>query len=232
MKEVVERLHDEDVFDVWVPNVVEVLDVQKAGGDDPELTHPIQGWASTEDLDRQGEIVVAKGLDFTEFTNWGWYNNNHKQDPWDVLGYPRLARLEKGTRWWTEGNLIPGYPPADKLWDLGKSLKKGNAPRRLGMSIEGKVVQRDGRNKILRANVRHVALTASPVNTSSTWEVVCKAFSDPDSVSQACVASTEIRRETELTFNKAVAYVQRLHPHVSRETCRRVVAFAFMRDDE
>src|SRR5260221_14723608 len=131
----------DDFFEVFVPGVVEIL--EKAEGDsDPELRR-IGGFCSTEDLDRQGEIVVQKGLDFDEFVKFGYFNDNHKQDISAVLGYPDLAELRKG-RWWTEGKLITGYGPADRVWELAKALHKSKAPRKLGFSIEGKVLERDG----------------------------------------------------------------------------------------
>ena len=161
MQEDVERLLENDEFTVWAPACVEVI--EKAGVD-LELTRPIGGWCSTQNIDRQDEVVVAQGLDFSEFVAFGYFNDNHKQETGAVLGYPRIARLEK-SRWWTEGNLLVGYPPADKVWELAKALKKSRAPRNLGFSIEGKVLERNGSNRIVRAKVRNVAITNAPVNT-------------------------------------------------------------------
>ena len=160
-----------DDFTVYVPGVVSVI----AKADDPTIedTRPIGGYCSTETLDRQQEVVVAQGLNFDEFVAHGFFNDNHKQDTAAVLGAPRLAEL-RGNRWWTEGNLIKGYPQADKVWALAKALRDNPAvDRKLGFSIEGSVTTRGAGNRILSAKVRHVAITNSPVNTEC-----CRGHSD------------------------------------------------------
>src|SRR6185503_983654 len=127
----VDRLLESDEFFVWSPVDSTVIAKAEQAGVDVESTRPIGGWCSTEDLDRQDEVVVAKGLDFSEFVAYGYFNDNHRQDTASVLGYPRIAKLAK-SRWWTEGNLLPGYPPADRVWELAKALAKSGAPRSLG----------------------------------------------------------------------------------------------------
>ena len=247
MREDVERLLEQDEFTVWAPACVEVI--EKAGTD-LELTRPIGGWCSTENLDRQDEIVVAKGLDFSEFVSFGYFNDNHKQETAAVLGYPRVARLEK-SRWWTEGNLLVGYPPADKVWELAKAMKKSGAPRSLGFSIEGKVLERDGGNRIVRAKVRNVAITNAPVNTDCLWGILSKAFAPLATVenaqrkalaeNSALVQSVGVSRRGNhvnsivhqrndlLSPAEAIDRVQRIHPNLSAAAAARVVRFAMSR---
>lgn len=247
MREDVERLLEVDEFSVWSPACVEVI--EKAGVD-TESTRPIGGWCSTENIDRQDEVVVAKGLDFSEFVSFGYFNDNHKQDTSAVLGYPRFARLEK-SRWRTEGNLLVGYPPADKVWELAKAMEKSRAPRKLGFSIEGKVLERDGSNKIVRAKVRNVAITNAPVNTDCQWEILGKAFAPMNVVERAArkalaensslmqsvgvsrrgqhVNSIIHQRNDLLSFDEAVDRVRRIHPNLSKGTAERVVRFAMSR---
>ena len=62
-------------------------------------SHPMRvgGIVSTDDLDRQAEVVLQNNLDFTPFLSHGWYNDNHGQKTADVLGYPGDAkRVRKG----------------------------------------------------------------------------------------------------------------------------------------
>ena len=240
-----ERLREEDTFTVYSPQSLYVLIKAEVNIED---TRPIGGYCSTEDLDRQQEVVVAKGLDFSDFVKYGYFNDNHKQDTSAVLGYPRLARLEKG-KWYTEGNLIKGYDPADKIWELAKSLQNSKSPRRLGFSIEGKVIQRDNKNRILKAKVRNVAITNCPVNTSCTWSILAKSFGperDIDSINKALYAThqtpgyasgsalrkesldsdSEIIRDTRLSFTKAVLQLQKLRPQYSESTCKKIVKYA------
>jgi len=248
LEETTSEQADKDVFNVFVPGVFQIL--EKAG-DDVEVSRSIGGFASTEDLDRQGEIVVQKGLDFSEFVSWGWFNDNHRQETSAALGYPTDARLEKG-RWWVEGNLIPGYPPSDRIWELAKSLARMQAPRKLGFSIEGKVVERDGYNKILRAKVRDVAITRMPVNTSCSWSVLTKAFADPSAVSDAAdkalsVTTTSpaaggpgVLRPEELessptlltsgpAFQHAMRLVKHRWPHLTEKATQRAARFVVHR---
>lgn len=242
-----DRLLEEDDFQVWSPIDASVIEKAERSGEDVESTRPIGGWCSTENIDRQDEVVVAKGLDFSEFVAFGYFNDNHRQDTSSVLGYPRVARLEK-SRWWTEGNLLSGYPPADRVWELAKALRKSRAPRNLGFSIEGKVLQRDGGNRIVRAKVRNVAITNAPVNTDCTWQILSKAFAPRERVeraarkavanNQALIQSLEIgaagdgtvyRRNVDLNFEQAVERVRRMYPHISGQACERVVRFAMSR---
>lgn len=244
MREDVERLLEQDEFTVWAPACVEVI--EKAGVD-IEVTRPIGGWCSTENLDRQDEVVVAKGLDFSEFVSFGYFNDNHKQETSAVLGYPRTAIL-KSNRWWTEGNLLVGYAPADKVWELAKAMKKSGAPRSLGFSIEGKVLERDGGNRIVRAKVRNVAITNAPVNTDCVWGILSKAFAPLKTVEKAqrkalaensaLVQSVGVSRRGQhvnsivhqrnelLSTDEAIERVQRIHPNLSKAACARVVHFA------
>ncbi len=242
----VERLLENDEFCVWSPLDSSVIEKAEQAGVDVEASRPIGGWCSTEDLDRQDEVVVAKGLDFSEFVSFGYFNDNHRQDTSSVLGYPRIARLEKSSRWWTEGNLLVGYPPADRVWELAKALKKSRAPRSLGFSIEGKVLERDGGHRIVRAKVRNVAITNAPVNTGCTWKILSKAFSSDSKVELAArkalaKSSTQAQsrgrrvddithqRNVDLSFSEAIGRVRRIHPNVSDSTCERVVRFAMSR---
>lgn len=134
----------------------------------------IRGYASTEDEDRQGEYLVQKGLDISDFIKYGYFNYDH--DNSIILGYPLpTCRIdEKG--FWVEGELLKGIPMADRIWELAVALKKSNAPRKIGFSVEGKVLERDG-NRIVKAKIYNVAITTNPVNTSCSWEAVVKSFS-------------------------------------------------------
>ena len=67
---------------------------------------------------------------------------------------------------------------------MAKALQK-TGTRRLGFSIEGKVVERDGHNKILRARIRDVAITRVPVNTMCTFGLLVKSFADASAIEDA-----------------------------------------------
>lgn len=176
---------EKDDFTVWQPNCVGII---KGGDDKPR----IGGFASTEAEDRQNEQVLQSGLDFSEFVQYGFYNDNHQQHTSAVVGVPDLAEYRKGGGWWTEGYLLKGVQRATEILQLAKALE--GTERKLGFSIEGKILERMG-NKIVRALIRNVAITNSPVNIECTWGLITKSWaSDIDmkalSVGHARSAST------------------------------------------
>lgn len=148
----------------------------------------IGGIITTESPDRQGEIVLQRGLDFNDFVNHGWFNDNHSKDTDGVLGYPEKVQFfKKGEKLpngahapndghWAEGYLLQGHERADKIWSLGKALQRTN--RRLGFSVEGGIQQRTGplRKTIAKAKVRNVAITNCPVNTDTRLDVLAKSL--------------------------------------------------------
>lgn len=151
----------------------------------------IGGIASLESGDKQKEELLARGLDFSEFVTDGWFNDNHSKKTTDVVGYPEGTNLfKKGDRLpsgehapaaghWVEGYLLEGHPPADRIWTLGKSLAKTH--RRLGFSVEGKVLKRAGVSKsgnkiVAKAKVRNVAITNCPVHPGAHMEVLAKSL--------------------------------------------------------
>ena len=160
--------------------------------DAPEgQTRRFGGIATTEDEDQEGERILQRGLDFDSyFIKKGWFNDNHGKQTGDIVGYPAGVQFfKKGERLpdgntatsnlhWTEGYLLPGHPPADRIWSAGMALQKAGGTRRLGQSIEGKVLRRAGPDNktIARALVRHVAITHCPVNAGSSLNFLAKAL--------------------------------------------------------
>lgn len=150
----------------------------KAGGD-PGRRRRIAGVISTEHRDRQGEVVRQDGLQFDDFLRSGWFNDNHSQKTAGIVGYPLkvepvMVGGVPGTR--VEGYLLEGHPPADELWTLAQALQKTN--RRLGFSVEGTIVQRQGPDgkTVARARVQNVAITNCPVNEVTGMDVVAKSL--------------------------------------------------------
>jgi hypothetical protein len=143
-----------DDFTIWQPGVVEIL--KSEGDESSEESRRIGGYCSTEHLDRQDEKVLQRGLDFREFIDYGYFNDNHNQSTTALVGVPESAEFHAGKGWYTTGHLLKGFPRADELWTLAKSLE--GTRRKLGFSIEGKVLERRG-NHIVKAKIRNVAVT-------------------------------------------------------------------------
>jgi len=182
-----------DDFRVFLP---EVFFIEKSGADaDAHNSHQIKGVMSTSRLDRQGERVLAKGLDITDFLDNGHFNDNHDGATSAIVGYPESAAyssditLRDGSRsegWVCSGYVLKGTKRADDIWELAKALA-ATPNKRLGFSIEGKVLRRKN-NIVEKALIRHVAITNCPVNTDATWDVLAKSFCDEDVASKALSA--------------------------------------------
>lgn len=180
------RAHELD-FRIYAPGL---SFFEKASAGDGR-TRRIGGVISTEDLDKQGEVIVQKGLDFTHFLREGWFNDNHSKKTADVLGYPdrdALFKFQKGDALpdgriadrngtWAEGWLYD-TPQADRVWQLGRAMSKSGGHRRLGFSIEGKVKRRAGPNghRVVKAEVRNVAITNCPVGNGTRMETLAKSL--------------------------------------------------------
>lgn len=136
----------------------------------------IQGYASTPAWDSDGESVIKSGLDITYYANQGWLNWMHNNSPNHVIGIPVYSKIDH-IGFFTKGMLFMNEM-ATHVWNLAAELKELGYPRRLGYSIEGKVLARSAINKskIVKAKVTNVAVTHIPVNTEATFEIVAKSF--------------------------------------------------------
>jgi len=168
---------------------------------DKDRRRRIGGIVSCETKDRQGETIIQRSLDFNDFIHHGWFNDNHSKKTVDILGYPELTsyvkkgsqtpdgRIARADGHWVEGYLLD-TPEADRVWELGKALQKTD--RRLGFSVEGKILRRSERDKkvIAKAMVRNVAITNCPVNTEARMEILAKSLmaveqAEPDDLEKA-----------------------------------------------
>jgi len=139
----------------------------------------IQGYASTPAWDSDGESIVKSGLDISYYIKQGWCNWMHNNSPNHVIGIPVYSKIDhKG--FFTKAMLF-NNDMATHVWNLATELKSLGHPRRLGYSIEGKVIARSSINKskIVKAKVTNVAVTHIPVNTEATFECVSKSFVPP-----------------------------------------------------
>ena len=137
----------------------------------------IGGYASTSTEDRQGDEIIQKGLDYSDFVNYGWFNFDH--DNSKILGYPDKDKCRVDSKgFYVEGILLKGKEIAKDMWETALALKKSGAPRKLGFSVEGKVLKRNDLGQIVKAKIYNVAITANPVNYTCTWDALVKSFTD------------------------------------------------------
>jgi len=177
----------DDSFKVWMPNVVFKSAADDAEGNESYNSRQIMGVMTSDRIDRQGESVVAKGLTFKDFLHNGHFNDNHSQATSSIVGYPESVQYHKdltsygvsGASGWTcKGYMLKGTKRSDEIWELAEALK--SVPnRKLGFSIEGKVIRRKDKT-IEKAKIRNVAITNCPVNTDCTWNLLTKSFFSED----------------------------------------------------
>lgn len=160
----------ESNFDFFVP--VQLVKSESIG--DKESKRFIQGIASTDDTDLQNEIVVQHGMDTAYFLKYGYINDDHKPGPEHKVGEPTECRSTKAGLW-IKAFLFKGHDRANYWWELMQSLEESGATRKVGFSIQGKVLRRAG-NSILKCWLQDIAITCSPVNTH-TWAEVVKSLS-------------------------------------------------------
>lgn len=156
-----------DDFGFWVP--FEIVKSKK----DKDGKRWIEGIASTSDEDLQQEIVDQRGIDFTYFLKYGYFNNDHKPGFDNKVGEPTEAKITSNGLW-VKGFLFKNKKVADNIWEMANSLEASQSTRKLGFSIQGKVLRRAGK-RILKCWIQDIAITAAPINTS-TWLDVVKSL--------------------------------------------------------
>jgi hypothetical protein len=164
----------------FVEGAVNKAEFQNQNFDETKATGRfIQGYASTPAWDSDGESIIKSGLDISYYVNQGWLNWMHNNSPNHVIGIPVYSKIDH-IGFFTKGMLF-NNEMATHVWTLATELKSLGHPRRLGYSIEGKVIARSAINKskIIKAKVTNVAVTHIPVNTEATFECVSKSFVPP-----------------------------------------------------
>lgn len=148
-----------------------VIPAELTKGEDGEWK--VAGLASTASVDRQGEVIIPEGIDATPIAKGkGFFNWDHDNSPENTVGV--LDSYKKSSNgMYVEGRLFKNHSRAKAIYEIMSSLKKGDKGR-VGMSVEGKVVERDPNNPaiIKRCIIKNVALTMNPVNQDTFADIV------------------------------------------------------------
>lgn len=163
---------DQDTFSCFIPAKMVIVKGGEKGADKTGKRW-IQGVASTDGRDLQGEIVQQTGIDFSHFLKEGYFNDDHKPGPDAKIGQPTEAKLTKNGLW-VKGFLFKDKKKADEYWELMNSLEVSQSDRKVGFSIQGKVIRRAG-NQIEKCWIQDIAITTQPVNTA-TWAEIAKSL--------------------------------------------------------
>lgn len=168
-----------DRFNFWLP-----MTIEKSGSDkkEPENRYAnmiFEGLASDASEDDEGESMTPNGFVLDRFLKTGLINLDHlpsraeknKSAYW--IGEP-LAAYVKDNKFYVKGKLWEKSPEARAFWDKALQMEESGSTRKPGMSIEGKVLERDKDNpkKVKRALITNVALTFQPVNSNTYADIV------------------------------------------------------------
>lgn len=164
---------DSDTFEFWVPATAISIEKGSSKGDKSGKRW-IQGIASTNTRDLQGEIVEQNGIDFSYFLKHGYFNNDHKPGFENKVGQPTECKVTRNGLW-VKGYLFNNHKISDDIWELMNSLEASKADRKVGFSIQGKVKRREG-TTIKECWIQDIAVTPAPVNTT-TWAEIAKSLS-------------------------------------------------------
>ena len=151
----------------------------------------VQGVASCEATDADGEEIIQKGMDCAPLMRSGYINWDHrdKDGPAYLIGYPLEFRLVKardyaqqlgksieGPALWVKGELYKNKPVARAAWEHMEAAR--GTPRQLGWSVQGRVVERDQarKSRIVKSAVHHLAITHQPIQ-AMTFAEIAKSFS-------------------------------------------------------
>lgn len=171
---------------------------------DEEGEWRIGGIASTEDKDFQDEIVKIDGLDISSLSKNGFFNQDHKKGFENILGRIKFAEKrendEIGKHLYVEGSLFKTQAASKAAWNIMNEL--GPDERKMQMSIEGKIIKREGKDKkvVSKAKVENVALTLNPIN-SNTFATFLKSFGEENEDVE--IATSEDTDSVRVTLKKS-----------------------------
>ena len=185
----------------------------------------IEGIASTEEKDQQGEVVMQDKMDCSYLLEKGYLNWNHSHSPEDQIGKPlEVIKMPGGP---TTPNNLPctffrallfeNVPRADAVWVLAQALDQaqgiGNS-RSLGFSVEGGVRLRHG-NILTETIVRHMATTHEPVNAQAVARCVM-AKSQGFKVHESVMVDTADSNVPHFIFKSFGQLVKALSPDMTK----------------
>ena len=163
------------------------------------------GIASTADEDSDGEFLDPKGFDIKPLLNRGVVNWHHqaKGNPGAIIGEPSKAEIRKEGLY-IETDLYPSSQVARDVWDLANTLEHDSKNRRLGYSIEGKVLKRKsedpndpGYKHIVKAVITGVAITHMPKNPKTFANIIKGEIDEEDYEEEERAEEQEVEQEEE-----------------------------------
>lgn len=193
-------------FNFWCPVEISKAIDQETG----EELMLLGGIASTADEDSDGEFLDPKGFDIKPLIESGMVNWHHqaKTCPATIVGEPLKAEIKKEGLY-IETKLYPSSQVARDIWELAKTLDKDSSTRRLGYSIEGKVLERKSENrnspdykKITKAIITGVAITHQPKNPKTFANIIKGEIGDDFVEEDETKETTKLSKEEEKYYEE------------------------------
>jgi hypothetical protein len=151
------------------------VELKKSKDKEGNTVMRLGGVASTMDKDADGEFLDPNGFDIEPLVNYGVVNWHHqaKNNPEAIIGEPVEVKLTKKGLY-IESDLYQNSDLAKKVYKLAETFSKNSSTRRLGYSIEGKVVERDKDNPAIvkKAIITGVAVTHMPKNPKTFADII------------------------------------------------------------
>lgn len=144
-------------FKFYIPN----LNIHKATTNGGSKNFKISGIASTPTKDKEGD-VIEQNFDLSEFK---WINYEHGKNPNEIIGEITKARVTKlGLE--IEGELYADNELAKEVYGLAMNMQKAGNGKKLGLSVEGRTIERDSKDKstVKKAQLFAVAICKTPMN--------------------------------------------------------------------
>lgn len=159
-------------FHFFVP----IDDIKKGGVDkEGKPVMKVSGICSTPHFDTDNESLSPSGFDLSYFKNKGLVNYNHqsKNDPSSIIGEPTKAEIRKEGMY-VEAMLYPDSEKAIETYKAIQVLSKNSPTRRMGFSIEGKVIERSKDNPqiVNKAMITGLAITPCPKNHKTLVDIM------------------------------------------------------------
>jgi hypothetical protein len=150
---------------------IELIKAKSSGG---KSVMKMKGIASTPSLDSDGEYLEPKGFEVEYFLKYGFMNWNHQtnSDPLSVVGKPLSAKVNRNGDFEIEFELFEKSAKAIQIYELQKILE--NQGMSLGLSIEGKVIERNPKDNriVTKAQITACAITPNPKNQDTVTSII------------------------------------------------------------
>ncbi len=143
----------------------------------------LEGLATVQNIDLEKDVVYPDGLKTTWFSKKGIVNWNHDRSEQGVVGFPvSVKRVTEDGRPAVKVKVqLMNNERGKHIYSIAKNLKDSNRPG-LGVSIEMVPLEQNKKgdtNHITKSFLCGLAITPTPVNTSSELRLVDKSLNYP-----------------------------------------------------